>query len=219
MRDAATQDRRSNERAKLWIFRKIVKWKRWRHAPRLTWMADLTAPRCHFSKRCHVAAVKNIAGDDQATLMVDRNSAICWFMFTKSQLTLRRRLRGWRRLPDVAQMAGSRRQKYRRRRPGNPNGPSKFRKYSVYLPHFYICLRLQDRDCCSAADGNGSCHTPASSYFEEMTHCRYKKFHWRWRATLTVDRNSAIYVYKITTNDPAAALRLMAASGDCSNGT
>ena len=41
-------------------------------------------------------------------------------------------------------------------------------------------------------------------------------------ATLTVDRNSAIYfvyVYEITTNAPAAAPRLMAASGDRSNGT
>ena len=39
----------------------------------------------------------------------------------------------------------------------------------------YICLRLCDRDCCSAADGSGSCHAPAPSYFEEMTRCRRQK--------------------------------------------
>ena len=80
-----------------------------------------------FSKRWHVTDVKNIAGDDQATLMVYRNSAniACTFLF-------------------------------------------------------YVCLRLHDRDCCSAADGNGSCHAPAPSYFNEMTCCRHKKLHWRW---------------------------------------
>ena len=36
MRDAATQNRRRNERAKRWTFRDIVKWRRWRHVPRLT---------------------------------------------------------------------------------------------------------------------------------------------------------------------------------------
>ena len=44
----------------------------------------------------------------------------------------------------------------------------------------YVCLRLWDRDCCSAADGSGSCHAPAPSYFEEMTRCRHQKLHWRW---------------------------------------
>ena len=44
----------------------------------------------------------------------------------------------------------------------------------------YVCLRLCDRDCCSAADGSGNCHAPAPSYIEEMTRCRRKKFHWRW---------------------------------------
>ena len=45
---------------------------------------------------------------------------------------------------------------------------------------FYVCLCLRDRDCCSATDGSGSCDAPALSYFEEMTRCRRKKFHWRW---------------------------------------
>ena len=76
------------------------------------------------------------------------------------------------------EMTRCRRQNHSRRRPGNPNGPSKFRKYRVY--RFYVCLRLRDRDCCSAADGNGSCYAPAPSYFEEMTRCRRQKLHWRW---------------------------------------
>ena len=45
--------------------------------------------------------------------------------------------------------------------------------------HFYVCLCLRDRYCCSAADCSGSCHTPAPSYFEEITRCR-RKFDWRW---------------------------------------
>ena len=44
----------------------------------------------------------------------------------------------------------------------------------------YVCLRLCDHDCCSAADGSGSCHAPAPSYFEEMTRCRRQRLHWRW---------------------------------------
>ena len=80
-----------------------------------------------FSKRWHVADVKNIAGDDQTTLFVHRNSAnlACTFPI-------------------------------------------------------YVCLRLCDRDCCSAADGSGSCHAPAPSYFEEMTRCLRQILQWRW---------------------------------------
>ena len=82
----------------------------------------------HFSKRWHVADVKIIAGDDQTTLMVHRNSA---------------------------------------------NLACTFR--------IYVCLRLCDRDCCSAPDGSGSCHAPAPLYFEEMTRCRRQILQWRWR--------------------------------------
>ena len=121
------QDRRWNERAKLWIFHEIAKWRRWRHAPRLTATAIITDSRHRFSKRWHVADVKNIAGDNQTTLMVHLNSA------------------------NIACTC-----------------------------RFYVCLRLRNRDCCSAADGSGSCHSPAPSYFEEMTRCRHQKLHWRW---------------------------------------
>ena len=58
-----------NEHAKLWIFREISKWRRWRHAPRLMATSIVTNSRHRFS-------IKNIVGDDQTTLMVHRNSAI-----------------------------------------------------------------------------------------------------------------------------------------------
>ena len=127
MRDAARQDRRRNEHAKLLIFREIAKWKRWRHPPWLTATAVNTDSHQRFSKRWHVADVKNIAGDDQTTLLVHRN-------FTNLACIFR----------------------------------------------IYVCLRLCDRDCCSAADGSGSCHVPAPSYFEEMTRCRRQRLQWRW---------------------------------------
>ena len=41
------------------------------------------------------------------------------FTFTRSQLTLRQRLRGWWQLPEIAQTARCRRQKHRRRWPGS----------------------------------------------------------------------------------------------------
>ena len=95
--------------------------------PRLAAMAVATHPHSRISKRWHVADVKNIAGNDQATLMVHRDPA---------------------------------------------NIACTFR--------FYVYLRLRDRDCCSTADGNGSCHAPTLSYFEEMTRCRHQRLPWRW---------------------------------------
>ena len=77
------------------------------------------------------------------------------------------------------EMTCCRRQKHCRRRPDNPNRPSKFSKYRVYL-HIHVCLRLCNRVCCSAANGSGSCHAPAPSYFEEIQRCRRQKLHWRW---------------------------------------
>ena len=89
------------------------------------WWQVITDSCYRFSKRWHVADVKNIVGDDQTTLMVHRN-------FANIACTFR----------------------------------------------FYVCLRLHDRDCCSATDGR--CHAPALSYFEELTCCRHQKLHWRW---------------------------------------
>ena len=104
-----------------------AKWKRWRHAPRLTPTAVVKHSRHRLLKRWHIVDFKNIAGDDQAILMVHRNSAtiVCTFQF-------------------------------------------------------YVCLRLRDCNYCSAADGNGSCHSPTPSYFEEMTRCWHQKLHWKW---------------------------------------
>ena len=41
----------------------------------------------------------------------------------------------------------------------------------AYIFWFYVCLHLRDRDCCSVAGGNGSCHELTLSFFEQMTHC------------------------------------------------
>ena len=76
------------------------------------------------------------------------------------------------------EMTRFRRQNHCRRRPDNPNGPSKFRKYRVYLPLLRLFTSARSRlfhGWCS-----GSCHAPALSYFEEMTRCRCQKLHWRW---------------------------------------
>ena len=121
------QDKQRNDCAKLWIFREIAELRWWRHSPCLTATAVITDSHHRFLKRWHVDDVKNIAGDDQTTLMVYRNSA---------------------------------------------NIACTFR--------YYVCLRLHDCDYCSAADGSDSCHAPTPSYFEEITHCRHKKLHWRW---------------------------------------
>ena len=43
-----------------------------------------------------------------------------------------------------------------------------------------LLRKIVDHDCCSAADGSSSCHAPAPSYLEEMTHCRRQELHWRW---------------------------------------
>ena len=77
------------------------------------------------------------------------------------------------------EMARCQRQKHCRRRPDNPNGPLKFANL-VCTFRIYVCLLLCDRDCCSAADGSGSCHAPSPSYFEEMTCCRRQILQWRW---------------------------------------
>ena len=87
----------------------------------------------------------------------------------------------------------------------------------------YVCLRLCDRDCCSAADGSGSCHEPASLYFEEMTRCRRQKTSLEMTRqpsrSIEIPQFRFVYVYTIATDAPAAASRMTAASGDRSNGT
>ena len=67
--------------------------------------------------------------------------------------------------------------KHCRRRTDNPNGPSKFRKYRVYLPLLRLFTSARSW---LLFHGSGSCHAPTLSYFEEMTCCRCHKLHWRW---------------------------------------
>ena len=62
-------------------------------------MAVVTDSRRHFSKTWHVTNVKNIARDDQATLMVDRNSANILFTF-RFYACLRLRDRDWYSVAD-----------------------------------------------------------------------------------------------------------------------
>ena len=81
--------------------------------------------RCHrfaqsFFEKMTSCRHQNIAGDDLATIMVNRNST------------------------NIA-----------------------------YTFRFYASLRLRDRDWCSVADGNGSCHGLAPSFFKEMTRCQH----------------------------------------------
>ena len=114
-----------------------------------------------YSKRWHVADVKNIIGNDQATLTVDQNSANTSHTFP-FHIYLRLQDREWCSAADdnsscyelapsfFEEMTRCQRQKHRRRWPGNPNSKSKFRKYRAFLP----ILRLRDCDWCSVADGS-----------------------------------------------------------------
>ena len=80
---------------------------------------------------------------------------------------------------------------------------------------FYVCLRLRGR--CSALTA-----TAVATHWRRRISKRWhvvdiKNFTGDHQVTLMVDRNSTIYffyVYEIATNAPAAAPRLMAASGD-----
>ena len=90
MRDAAMQDRRRNERAKLWISREME-----------------TVATCSTT---------------------DRNGSY------------------HRLVPSFfEEMTRCRRQKHCRRRPYNPNDPSKFRKYRVYLPLLRLFTSARSR--------------------------------------------------------------------------
>ena len=77
------------------------------------------------------------------------------------------------------EMTRCRRQKHCRRRPDNLKGHRNSANLACTF-RIYVCLRLCDRDCCSVADGSGSCHASAPSYFEEMTRCRRQILQWKW---------------------------------------
>ena len=103
-------------RSQITLRRRLRGW-RWRLRGWWQWAARLTAaaPRLTAasgdSSSGTFADVKHIVVDDQATLMVDRNSATCLFTFARSQLTLPRLLRSWRILfkrhvADIENIAG-----------------------------------------------------------------------------------------------------------------
>ena len=100
------------------------------------------------------------------------------FTFTRSQLTLRGRLRGWWRLPEIAEAACSRCQKHHR----DDQNRSKFRKYEN------LCLRDQAKSLekllfaptnDAAIDGIAHCFFPAITR-NGFTHIR-KIISWRPR--------------------------------------
>ena len=122
----------------------IVKWRRWRHAPRLTAMAVITDSHHRFFKSWHVADVKIIAGDDQTTLMVHRNSAniACTFRIYVCLCLWDRDCcsavdgSGSCHAPAPSyfeEMTRYRRQKLHWRWPGNPNSQSKFRNLDLFM--------------------------------------------------------------------------------------
>ena len=86
--------------------------------PRLTAAAVATHTHRRISKRWHVADVKKLhwrwPGNPNGR---SKFRDLGLFTFTRSQLMFRQRLRGWWRLPEIAQTARCRRQKHRRRRP------------------------------------------------------------------------------------------------------
>ena len=132
MQDAVTQNKWRKERAKWLIFRKIAKWRRWRHV-------------LHDRRQRQLSRTCTIAFRRYDTLSTSKShlrwpgnpngrSKFCnlrFFTLARSQLTLRPRLRGWRRLPEIAQTAHCRRQTHRRW-PDKPNGRSNFHNLCLF---------------------------------------------------------------------------------------
>ena len=86
------------------------------------------------------------------------------FTFTRSQLMLRRRLRGWWQLPEIAQMALNRRQKHRR----DDQDRSKFCKYeNVWLRDQAKCLEKLLFAATNDAAINGIAHCFISCYHSQ----------------------------------------------------
>ena len=115
MWDAAMQDRRRNERAKFGIFREIAKWRR--HAPQLMATAIVMEWRRHFfMTRCRRQKHRRRWPGNPNGRSKFYN--LCLFTFTRSQLTLQRRLRGWQRslkrhVADVKNIAGGDQDRYK----------------------------------------------------------------------------------------------------------
>ena len=168
--------------AKLQIFRKIAKLRRWRHAPRLTVTAVAMNSFRHFSKRWLISDVKNITGDDKATLIVNQNSADIAYTFRFYGCFLLRdrdccsMADGNSRCHGLVQSFFEAMTRCRRKKIAGDNQATLMVDRNstniTYTFRFYVCLHLRYHNWCSAADGNGSWHGLMPSFFEEMTLCR-----------------------------------------------
>ena len=187
MRNAATQNRWRDEHVKLWLYRKIAKLRRWRHALRLTAMAVATDSRHRFPKRWHIADVKNITGNDQASLLVDRNSANIAYTF-RFYVCLRLRDRDYiaPRLTATA-IAMDLRCHFSKRWhvadikniTGHDQATLMVDRNSANIANtfrFYIYLCVRDRDWCSMTDDNGSCHGLVLSFSKRWHVADVKNF-------------------------------------------
>ena len=151
------QNRWRNEHAKFWVLREMAKWTVASDDPWLMATAVATNSRLRFSNRWHVANIKNIAGDDQETLMVHQNSRyraylpiLPLFMSTRLRLVLCGNGSCHGLVPYFfEEVKCCQRQNHHRRWPGNSNGRSKLHKYCTYLP--ILCVR--DRDWFSVTYG------------------------------------------------------------------
>ena len=121
------------------------------------------------------------------------------------------------------EMTRCRRQKHCRRPPDNPIGPSKLRKYRVYLLLLRPFTSAPSRLLFHGSGSSGSCHAPVPSYFKEMTCCRRQKLHWRWPGnpnSRSKFRNLGLFTF--TRSQLILRRRLrgwLAAFGDRSNST
>ena len=126
------------------------------------------------------------------------------FTLGKSQLTLHRWLRGWRRrlhgwrrwlcswrrLPEIAQTARCRRQTHRRRWPSNPNGRSKFHNLFIYV---------------SKIATNAPAAALRLTEIVKTARCRRRKHH-RWRPGDDQDRSKFRNYENLCLRDQAKSL-------------
>ena len=126
------------------------------------------------------------------------------FMLARSQLTLRRRFRGWHRrfrgkrrrlrgwqLPEIALTAHCRSQTHRRRWPSNPNGRLKFRNLFVYV---------------SKIAANAPAAAPRPTEIVQTARCRRRK-HRRQRPGDVQDRSKFRNYENLCLRDQAKPLK------------
>ena len=120
------------------------------------------------------------------------------------------------------EMTRFRRQKHCRQRPDNPNGPSKFRKYCGYLPLLRLFTSVRSRLLFRGLRQQQLLCTRTVVFRIDDTLSTSKtslKMTRQPKRSIEIPQFRFVYVYRIATDDPPAAPRLMAASGDRSSGT